>query len=321
VAGIELIASRKSTAPRFPAVAAAFLLFAMVPADAAPAIADLDAPAALRDRFSALKDEPGQDRFHRPLYMDSSEGADAVKGEILALVDHPFATVGPALGDASRWCDILILHPNTKYCRASAGSGKPVLHVIIGKKYDQPVGDGYGVDFAFRVAAMSATYLQVKLDAADGPLGTHDYRIDLEAVPSEDGRTILRLSYAYSFGLAGRLAMQAYLGTTGRNKVGFAVIGRLADGGPQYITGIRSVVERNTMRYYLAVEAFLGALSVPPAARAEKSFLDWYAASERFARQLHEMEQGEYMAMKRREYARQNSKALSGMDPGTGRGG
>jgi hypothetical protein len=105
----------------------------------------------------------------------------------------------------------------------------------------------------------------------------------------------------------GRLAMQVYLATTGRNKVGFTVTGAQAGGQPLLIGGTRGVVERNTMRYYLAIEAFLGALSVPPHARLEKRLRDWFAAAESYPRQLHEMEQREYLDMKRKEHLRQQA--------------
>ena len=73
---------------------------------------------------------------------------------------------------------------------------------------------------------------------------------------------------------------------------------------------MRGVTERNTMRYYLAIESFLGALATPAPGRVEKSMSDWFTAIERYPRQLHEMERGEYLAMKRMEYARQQPKAL-----------
>jgi hypothetical protein len=313
--------SGNSMATRSIACAAALFCIAIGTAEAGQAFTNPVGPEALRARFAALNKEPGQNRFLRPLHLESSEGADGVRGEIHALVDHPFAAAGQSLVQPSQWCDILILHLNTKYCRPSAGGGRSLLHVVIGKKFDQPLGDAYRVDFDFRVAAMTATYLQVTLGAAEGPLGTRDYRIVVEATPSEDGRTIMRLSYSYTYGMAGRLAMQAYLGTVGRNKVGFAVIGTQSDGQPRYIDGMRGVVERNTMRYYLAIEAFLGALAVPATARMEKRFLDWFVASERFPRQLHEMEQGDYMAMKRREYARQNAQSLTSLATMAGDGG
>lgn len=267
--------------------------------------------ATLSARYAVLKDELSHNQFHRPLHMDSSEGPDRVTGEIFALVNYPFATAGAALNKPSQWCDILILHLNTKYCRPSTDSQGTVLHVIIGKKYDQPVDEAYRVDFVYRVAARTANYLQVKLNADEGPLSTRNYRIVLEATPAEDGQTFIRLSYSYSYGMVGQLAMQVYLGTIGRNKVGFTVVGRESDSQPHSIGGMRGVVERNTMRYYLAIEAFLGALSAPPKARVEKSLRDWFAATEGYPRQLHEMEQSEYLAMKRKEYSRQQAEVMN----------
>jgi len=95
-------------------------------------------------------------------------------------------------------------------------------------------------------------------------------------------------------------------------------VGKQSGGRPLYIGGMRGLVERNTMRYYLAIEAFLGALSVPPQARLEKSLRDWFAAIERYPRQLHELEQSEYLAMKRREYLRQQAEARATMRPAPG---
>src|SRR6185295_20126211 len=116
------------------------------------------------------------------------------------------------------------------------------------------------------------------------------------------------LSYSYDYGMAGRIAMQAYLSTTGRNKVGFSVVERGPDGAPVYMRGERGVIERNTMRYYLALEAYLGALGVPAAERQEKRLNDWFTAIERYPRQLRdEMDREQYLSMKRRELARRQS--------------
>ena len=57
--------------------------------------------------------------------------------------------------------------------------------------------------------------------------------------------------------------MQSYLATAGSSKVGFSVVDRKADGTPVHIRNLRGVIERNTMRYYLAIEAFLGAHAAP----------------------------------------------------------
>jgi hypothetical protein len=274
--------------------------------------ADANSAAGLSAKYAELRAQLSNNQFQKPLYLESSEFPDSLAGDVYALVDHPFATAAAALSGAGDWCEILFLPFNTKYCRVSTGDQGSVLNVRIGKKYDQPVDQAYRVDFSHRVAAQTPGYLQVRMSADQGPLGTRNYRIVLEAVPVEKGRTFIHLSYSYGFGTIGKLAMQIYLGTTGRDKVGFTVAGTQADGQPQHIGGTRGVIERNSMRYYLAIEAFLGSLSVPPQARLEKRLRDWFAAAERYPRQLHEMEQGEYLAMKRNEYLRQQAGPLVG---------
>lgn len=275
---------------------------------AGPALAvDADSPAGLAAKYTELRGQLGGNQFHKPIVLVSSETRDSVAGDMYALIEQPFATVAANLKGAGDWCEIMFLHLNTKYCRASSGPQGSTLDVSIGKKHDQPVDQAYRVAFTHGVAAQMAAYLQVRLNADQGPLNTRNYRIVLEAVPVDGGRTFLHLSYSYGFGAAGRLAMQVYLGTVGSGKVGFTVTGTQADGQRQHIGGMRGLVERNTMRYYLAIEAFLGSLSAPPQARLEKRLRDWFAATERFPRQLHEMEQVEYLNMKRKEYQRQQA--------------
>ena len=163
------------------------------------------------------------------------------------------------------------------------------------------------MDFAYRVQAHTGKYLFVALNAAAGPMATRDYRISLEAIPLENGKTFIHLAYSYGFGSLGRLAMQTYLATVASSKVGFTLAGAGAgpDGQSRYIGGLRGLVERNAMRYYLAIETFLGTQSGSPQARFEKRIRDWYGAIELYPRQLHDLEQREYLEMKRTEFLRQ----------------
>ena len=280
---------------------------------------DANSGAALAARYLALKTQLDDSPFKRPLHMASGESSASVNGEIHAVFNHPFATLGSALNQAAQWCEILILHPNTKYCRASnqradgttSGPTTTILNVAIGRKGQQALNDAYSVNFGYRVISNSRDFLQIRLSAEKGPLSTRNYRIVLEAIPLENGKSFVRMAYSYDFGFSGRVAMQAYLGTVGRNKSGFTVIGKLPNGQPQYVGGMRGLVERNTMRYYLAIESFMGALSTPAPARIEKSLRDWFAASERYSLQLHEIDQDEYLDMKRTEYRRQQSAVLA----------
>jgi len=267
--------------------------------------------AALRARHAALREQLGNNPFQRPLYLESSQSSGNLKGEIYASIEQPYSIVGPALQGMDRWCDILILHLNVKYCQGSGAGAAETLTVVIGRKYDQPLKDAYRVDFGYQVGVANSEFLRVLLNSESGPLGTKHYRILLEAVALDAQRTFVHLSYSYAYGTAARIAMQGYLATIGRNKVGFTVAGRRADGQPVHIDGVRGVVERNTMRYYLAIEAYLGAVNLPPAERLEKRLRDWYAAIERYPVQLHELERDEYLEMKRREVKRQQAGGLS----------
>ena len=275
-----------------------------------PALADapeVTQAAALRAHYAALQAKPGRNAFHRPLALQSSEGGGVVSGDIHALLQTPFEAAGTELASPEAWCGIIALHINTKACQVLAGTLGKVLELWVGTKEFQPLADASRLSFAFHVYTSTPGYLRVGLTAADGPMGTRDYRILLEAIPLADGRTFLHLAYAYGYGAFGAIAMQTYLATIGRDKVGFTMLKPKSGdkaGNLQYISGLRGVVERNTMRYYLAIEAYLGALSAPPGARFEKRIRDWYAAAENFPRQLHEIDQAEYLDMKRRQNQR-----------------
>lgn len=266
--------------------------------------------AGLRARHQALEQRLSDNAFNRPLALQSTEGASTLQGDVHAVVDHPFEAVSSALGNPQEWCEVLILHLNTKHCQRKAGAGgQPQIELRIGKKHDQALGAAKRVVFAFRELNASPEYFAVELRAPTGPFDTSDYSIQLEAVPLEAGRrTFLHMGYSFSFGAMSRMAMQLYLSTLGRDKVGFTVLASpQPNEAPQYVGGMRGLVERNTMRYYLAIDAYLKALDAPPAERPERRFREWFDATERHARQLHELDRTAYLAMKRREYERQQS--------------
>ena len=259
----------------------------------------------LRDKYTELGKQLRNNQFQRALYLDSAESSRDLKGEIYAVVDFPFPAVNAALNNPAHWCDVLIQHMNIKYCHASRKKSGTVLAVNLGKKYYQQLTDAYRLEFNYRAVTTTPEYFAVELNAEKGPLSTHDYHIWVEATAVKGERTFLHISYAYAFGLPGRIAMQGYLATTARDKVGFTITGKQSNGQPAYIQGVRGVVERNIMRYYLAIDAYLAALTTPPKDQLEKRLQHWYNATDQYARQLHEVERDDYLEMKRSEYQRQ----------------
>lgn len=274
-------------------------------------LARADAPTAdpvnaLRIKYSLIRNQLNQNSYNAPLYLESTETKNRLQGDVYGVIEHSFATLEPVLTSAYHWCGIMHLHLNVKYCRGSKTRMGDLLTVYIGRKYFQSLDDTHRIDYGLRVSSATTEYLKAHLTADSGPFGTHDYLIMLEAMPLQAGKSFVHLSYSYNYGMVARLSMQAYLETLGRNKVGFTPLGTDSGGAPVYVTGVRGAVERNSMRYFLAIQAYLGALDVSPQLQLEKRLRDWFVLTERYSRQLHEVDKDEYLKMKRAEYLRQN---------------
>ena len=249
---------------------------------------------SLKGRYTELKPQLQSNSYGRQMFIDSAEGNNALQGDVYAVLDHPFDEVKQALQDPNAWCDIMLLPFNTKACQASGNR----LTLRIGRKANSPIDQTYPISFSFNPGAAGSDYLSTRLNAAQGPFGTHDYRVNVEAVPLDSGKTFMHMNYAYGYGGMGKFAMQAYLSTAGANKAGFTS------------DGLRGAVERNAMRYYLAIDAYLDTMNAPQGERVDKRINQWFSATERYPRQLHEMDRGTYVALKRQDYDRQQTASV-----------
>lgn len=263
--------------------------------------------SALRARHAALLTKLADNPFGRPLHVESSHERGDHKGEIYAVVGRPFERVRSSLRRAGQWCELLIVQANVKDCEAASEN----LSLFVARRADDSPERAHRLDFSYDVPASSTDYLEVALEAPEGPYDTTDYRIRLQAAPLDTGRTFLHLAYSYSLHGAARMGMRIYLASGGRDKVGFSVVGRTPEGQPVYVRGVRGVVERNTMRYYLALEAYLDALDAPAAERIERRLRAFHAGLESYPRQLHELALGEYLDIKRADASRVLKSAIN----------
>lgn len=248
----------------------------------------------LQRRYGELRERLERSPFGRPVHLDSREMDGVLRGDVHALVRHPFAKVRDSLGEARQWCGVLTLPFNVQKCEARGDA----LSVFIGRKPDSPPEEATRLDLRFSVLERGEDLLRVQLAAPAGPAGTRDYRIVFEAVPIAAGGTFVHLGYGYGHGVLSRMAIRAYLATSGADKVGFSIEGRDAQGNPRLIGGMRGILERNTMRYFLAIEAFLDSLDAPQASRHRARLEKWFAAVDRYPRQLREMSLERYLALK-----------------------
>jgi hypothetical protein len=70
---------------------------------------------------------------------------------------------------------------------------------------------------------------------------------------------------------------------------------------------MRGTVERNTMRYYLAIESYMAALGQAPDKQPMSRLQYWFDATEGYSRQLHEVDRNAYLSMKKDGYQRQKT--------------
>ncbi len=263
-----------------------------------------DSAEALASRYQALRATLSASPLGVPVLVSSVEEGNLVHGEVHAVLAQPLDTLASRLNKPREWCEVVLLHLNVKGCTHEQTGGRDWVTFYGGRKVYEATADAYPLRLAFAVVAARADHLHVDLSAAAGPLGTSDYRISLSAIPTAQG-SFMRFSYAFQSSVLSRLAARTYLATVGRGKLGFTVIGTGNDGKPEYVAGQRGIVERNAVRYYLAIQSYLEGLALPPEQRFEQTLQRWFELTERWPRQLQELDRAEYLSIKRRERAEQ----------------
>jgi hypothetical protein len=241
-----------------------------------------------------------QEQTEASLQISSREERGLQIAEINSLLEHPFKQVREALIEAESWCEFIPLVFNIKACTFEHRPERTILTLYIGRKFYQPAADALELNYHFQVQQNTPDTAQIDLYAGRGPHGTRDYRIELEAQPTADERTSLRFRSSFRPSWRSRTATRFYLSGAGQEKIGFSVE-RYENGEPIYVRGMKGIIERNAMRYYLALTTFLDTLHLPEEERFEARLHAWFEATEKYRQQLHEMEEEEYLEGKRKE--------------------
>jgi len=243
--------------------------------------------------------------FGLPLFLESFEQDDRVHVDVYGIFDYPFSSVVNVLKVPANWCDIVSLHPNVKACTYGELPGAWLLTFYLGRKVYQPPEDTRQVIYHYRNVDQQQGYLNILLSADAGPFGTNDHRMRFEALPLDGGRTFVHVSYAYSDGVALRLAERVYFATLGSGKVGFTVTGTDRNGKPVYIGGPRGAIERNAVRYYFAIQSFMDMLSYAGENSFSMRISEWYDLTSRYRRQLFDLDKKDYLISKTTEHKNQ----------------
>lgn len=260
--------------------------------------------------YEAMSARMAGSRLGEPIVIDSAESSQQLSGSVHAISKHPFSAVAAAFAKPQVWCEMMLLPFNARACQLEGDATAPVLNLTITRKNAEDASHGHALRLDWRKTTPEPDYLQVQMTSETGPFGTAGYVIELRAVPLPQGRTFMHFTFAFRFGTAARMATQAYLATVGRDKVGFSTVA--APGGERLVGGMRGIVERNAMRHFLAIEAWLNAARMPAAQQLDARLENWFDATERYPRQLHEMDKAAYMAAKRRDYRNSAPQQISG---------
>jgi hypothetical protein len=281
---------------------AAVVLACALPARAQPGA---EAPAsALRARRAELLPQLRTNSFGEPVVLRTRQGVDTVEGDVWAEVAHPFDAVAAVLRKPAGLCELMFLHLNVRGCTPQSGPEGEALALLVGPKRSGAFDSEYRMRYTMRTEVADAGQVRVTLGAPTGPLSTRDYRIVFEAIPIDAERSFVHLAYAYGYGTLAKMTMGAYLATAGRAKIGFTVEGTEHDGTPRHVRGERAALERNVMRYYLALLAALAPATGTPQQQLQARLADWFARTEKYAEQLHEYDVDEYLREKNEQLAR-----------------
>jgi RNase P subunit RPR2 len=67
------------------------------------------------------------------------------------------------------------------------------------------------------------------------------------------------------------------------------------------VRGLQGVIERNAMRYYFAIQSYLNTQEVEKSKRFESRISSWFDLTEKYHKQLYELDKPDYLKYKKME--------------------
>jgi hypothetical protein len=259
---------------------------------------------SLIDKYHKIERELRKSSFALPFFIESSVSKNASQVDIYGTFKYSFDIVQDELLVPTNWCEILLPHVNVRACTYKQVNDTWLLNIYNVKKFSEPLEDAYQMKFAYRVSELQSGYFDISLVAPEGPFSTKGHQFGLEAIPLDEGGTLIHLRYSYSYSPLAYFLMKLF----GGSKVGFSLTGTDSGGNPVYVDGLRGSVERNVACYYLAILAYLDTRKSPAERRFENRISQWYDLAGRFKQHLLEMEKEEYLSWKRQD--RKNQQRL-----------
>lgn len=272
----------------------------------------------LSGRYPELQEAARRGPFGLPLQVYSEERETLVSADIHGIIDQPFRALAATFTEPGGWCDFLVLNPNIKTCTFRREAQETFLTLYIGSKSYRAPESATEQVYRFLVRARQPEYAAISLTAPQGMLGTTAHRFEFEA-GSVAGKTVVALSSSFEPSMLSKLLTGIYLSTLGRERIGFSRAATEPGVPAGYVRGVKGMIERNVMRYYLALKAFLDAGDLPAGRQFEARASLAYDLMDLYPAQLRQMDKSEYLDIKFREHRNQlrlqQKLALAGSKP------
>ncbi len=237
-----------------------------------------------------------------PLRIESADRAGRIVGRVYGLFDEDIGALAEVFCDPACWGEIAILHLNVKGFALHSVQGRKEIVLYVGRKHYEPLSKAHRLRFAYEVETVGSQHIEVSLTGGQGIWGGRKPRLRLEAVSVGSGQSFACMTYSCGFGVIERMMVSGYLQTLGRKKIGFSVVGADEQGRPIYVRGTRGMLERNAVRYYLAVKAYLDTRHIQAEDRFERRLNRWFDLTGRYHAQLYEYDRTYYLACKKKEW-------------------
>jgi hypothetical protein len=235
-----------------------------------------------------------------PLFVESSENSNTVYVDIYSTVNYPFSFIKDQLLIPANWCEIVLPHPDVRACTYKKTHDTSLINIYSVNKFSKPLGDAYQMKFVYHIDNLQPSYFDITLTANEGPYYTEHHQFRFEMAPLNKDTTLIHLRYSFGYSSLGYFLMKLFGG-----KIGFSVIDTDSNDNPVYVGGPRGAAERNAVRFYLAILAYMDTFEIPVEQRFEKRINQWYDLAAPYRKQLLEMEKDKYMTYKRQDQRNQ----------------
>ncbi len=253
-------------------------------------------------RYQELMEGQASNPLHAPVTVESKEQGDAISADAWGVLDAPFERAASIVNSPAAFCDFISVVIFVKACTFAATAAPATVTLYMGRKdYEDPNPDN-ALAFQYSIEAQGGEAVMARLFVARGSLGVKDNRLEFE-LWRVAGQTLAHVHASYIASVQSNLAMGTYLMTMGRNKIGFSTVPD-STGKPKPVKGALGIIERNAMRYFLALQSTLATQNVAADQREAARLEHWFDATAKYEL-LFEVPRAEYLDNKKRERANQ----------------